>query len=95
MANPARTPTLLAIEGDATIYEAAALYERVQVALQANGPIELDLAGVAEIDSAGVQILLLLKREADLAGRQLRLLGLSPGVREVLRMLDLRSALRG
>ena len=87
--------TQLVINGDATIYAASALFEQVQAALQANGPIELDLAEVTEIDSAGVQMLLLLKREAELAGRPLRLLGLSPAVREVLGLLDLRAALRG
>lgn len=85
----------LSLEGDATIYTAAELFERVKAVLEASGPVELDLADVNEIDAAGVQILLLLKRETELAKRPLRLLGASPAVREVLRMLDLRSALRG
>ena len=88
-----RTP--FAIDGDATIYAASDLFERIKAVLQGSGTIELDLAHVTEIDTAGVQLLLLLKREADLAQRPLRLLGASPPVREVLRMLDLRAALRG
>ena len=94
MTSTAQPCASLVIEGDATIYAAADLFDRVKAVLQGTGPISLDLADVAELDAAGVQLLLLLKREADRLGRPLRLLGASAPAREVLRLLELRTALR-
>ena len=74
----------LAVEGEMTIYTAAenkaALFEHLDDCEE----LELDLSAVNEIDSAGLQILLVLKREAAVAGRQLRLVNHSQAVFEVL-----------
>lgn len=51
------------IEGDMTIYNAGALKEQLARVLGDPRALELNLAQVSEIDSAGVQLLMLVKRE--------------------------------
>ncbi len=86
----AAAPHRLQLEGDLTIYQAAELKTRLLAALdQAPTTLELDLAGVTEIDSAGVQLLLLVRRMAAASQRELRLTGHSAPVREVFQLLDL------
>jgi len=53
----------LAIEGELTIYTAAELKEKIGALLSGDGAIEIDLAQVGEIDTAGLQLLLLAQRE--------------------------------
>lgn len=53
----------LAIEGELTIYTAAELKEKIGALLSAGNAIEIDLAQVGEIDTAGLQLLLLAQRE--------------------------------
>lgn len=72
-----------------TIYTAAALKERMQPLFAACQDIDLDLAAVTEFDSAGLQLLLLAKREATAAGKELRLLNHSHAVLEVLELCNL------
>ncbi len=48
---------------------------------------ELDLCAVREIDSAGVQLLYVARSEAAAAGRQLRIVGCSAVVREILELV--------
>ncbi len=74
----------LALEGDLTIYHATALKEQVLSALEQHADLELDLTGVTEIDTAGCQILLLARREADRLGKSLRLTNTGAAVTEVL-----------
>ena len=79
-----------AIEGEMTIYRAAELCTGLQEALKASdGDFAIDLAGVTEIDSAGVQLLLAAGKSAAAAGRGLRMAGQSPAVGEVLGFLGL------
>lgn len=86
---------LLFIEGDLTIYRAAELKEALLAAINrvhANAKVqtlEVDLAGVTEIDTAGVQLLMLAKRSALQLQRQVRLVAHSPAVLEVFELLDL------
>ncbi len=79
----------LAIDGEMTIYRAAELKPLVLGALQGQGALELDLSGVTEIDTAGVQILVLAKQAAQAAGSSLRLAAHSPAVLEVFELLDM------
>jgi anti-anti-sigma regulatory factor len=46
-----------------TIYQAQAQKEQLLAALAATEHLELDLSAVTEMDTAGLQLLLLLKRE--------------------------------
>lgn len=55
----------LRIEGEMTIYSAAALAERIATAIRdASGEVRLDLSQVTDIDTAGLQILLLARKLA-------------------------------
>jgi anti-sigma B factor antagonist len=74
----------LVLEGDMTIYHASALKEQLLGALEQHSGLELDLTGVTEIDTAGCQILILLRREADRLGKSLRLAAAGGAVAEVL-----------
>ena len=80
---------VLRLEGEATIYQAAELKQTVLSALKQGTTLEVDLSGITEIDTAGVQILLLAKRTAQARNGELRLAGHSAAVLEVLDLLDL------
>jgi anti-sigma B factor antagonist len=77
--------TTLRIEGELTIFRATELKPQI---LSSPAPQEIDLAGVTEIDTAGVQLLILAKREALAHQRELRLVGHSPQVMEVFELLN-------
>ena len=84
--------SLLRIDGELTIYRAAELAAAMKTALAAvadGGVLEVDLSEVAELDSAGVQLLLAARRSAVESGRALRLTARSAPVDEVLAILRL------
>jgi len=77
--------TRLSIEGEITIFRA----QELKPVLLASSPhLELDLSGVTEIDTAGVQLLMLAKKTALAEQRELRLVGHSPAVIEVFELLN-------
>ena len=82
----------LPIEGELTIYTAAELKGKLVEALAAAKPIEIDLARVDEIDSAGLQVLMLAKREAARIEQPLTLVNHSHAVMECLDMCNLTAA---
>lgn len=58
-----REPARLSMRGDLTIYEAAQTQQALLELLPgASGPWHLDLSGLDEIDSAGIQLLLALQQ---------------------------------
>lgn len=79
----------LRLDGDLTIYEAAELKTALLTALEEEPTLEIDLSGVDELDTAGLQLLLLLKNEAQAEGRHVRFTQHSHSVREVLDLCDL------
>jgi anti-anti-sigma factor len=79
----------LHLDGELTIYRAAELKPQLLQALQAARRLEVDLAGVTEVDTAGLQLLMLLKREAAAAERELVLAGHSQAVVDAFELLDL------
>jgi ABC-type transporter Mla MlaB component len=79
----------LLLEEDLTIYHAAAHKTRLLEALAAFDSVEVDLSRVGEMDTAGVQLLILFKREAQKLGKVGRIVGHSPAVREVIDFLNL------
>jgi anti-anti-sigma factor len=79
----------LRIEGEFSIYRAAELKPVLLQAIEASTVLEIDLSGVAEFDTAGVQLLLLAKRVAAERGHELRLVRHSAVVVDVLQLLDL------
>jgi anti-sigma B factor antagonist len=70
----------LRITDDLTVYHAADLKPRLLEALAACRTLELDLSQVGQIDTAGLQLLLLIKREAAVTGKTLRIAAHSPAV---------------
>ena len=77
------------LDGEVTIYHAATQKELLLGALAGcGGTLEVDLSAVTEIDTAGLQLLMLLKRCAQRQGCELRLLGHSPAVLEVFELVN-------
>jgi anti-anti-sigma factor len=81
--------TRIVIDGEVTIYRAADLKVTVLDALRKTRVLEIDLSGVTELDTAGLQVLMLAKQTAAVDQRELRLLQHSPAVVEIFEMLDL------
>jgi anti-sigma B factor antagonist len=79
------------IDGEMTIYTAAEHKSQLLDHLDDCEELELDLSGVGEMDSAGLQILLVLKREMEKAGHSLRLTNHSQAVFEVLELLKMQA----
>jgi anti-sigma B factor antagonist len=79
----------ITIEGEMTIYQAAELHEKFKKQLAACDSIEVDLQLVTEIDTAGLQILLALKREANEAGKAVTMIMHSEPVVEVFELLNI------
>lgn len=80
--------TLKAV-GELTIYHAASARTALQEAMAGPASLDLDLAGVTELDTAGVQVLLWAKREARSRGAQMPFHSHSPAVLEVFDQLNL------
>jgi anti-sigma B factor antagonist len=83
--------SILRIEGEMSIYRAVELKQTLLASLNEAAELEVDLAAVTELDTAGVQILMLLKRQALATRRKLRLVAHSPAVLEVFELLNLAS----
>ncbi len=75
----------LRIEGELTIFRAL---ELKQAMLAAPAPNDIDLSGVTDIDSAGLQLLMLARKTAQAEQRKLRLLAPSAAVLEVFELLN-------
>ncbi len=78
-----------------TIYRAAELKPALLEAVRAHAAPALDLSAVTEFDSAGLQLLLMARREAARLGKQLAVPAASAAVRDVFVLLgiDLDGAL--
>ena len=74
------------LSGEFTIYAAAEAKARLTALLDLCAEVELDLSAVSEIDTAGVQLLLLIKREAQRLGKTVRFVAHS---RATLELIDL------
>lgn len=79
----------LAIRDDMTIYQAQSQKDQLLGALAETERLELDLSGVAEMDTAGMQLLVLVKREAIQHGKELAISGHSPTVQQILDFCNL------
>ena len=83
----------IALQEDLTIYQALDQKSQLLDALNGADELELDLAQVAEIDTAGLQLLILLKREAQKAGKKLTIVAHSQAVRAVIDFCNLAATL--
>lgn len=77
----------LTLQGEFTIYDAGVKDELL--ALCAGPQVEIDLSQVNEIDTVGVQLLLLVLRQAQMQQRNLRLVALHPAVSTMLGLYGL------
>lgn len=75
------------IDGEMTIYTAAQLKHELWQVPAAD--LEFNLSGVTELDTAGLQLLWLMKREARRHQRQLRFTAHSPAVIDVIDVYQL------
>ena len=78
-------------EGELTIYTAAETSRQFHESLAETVAVTIDLSHVTEIDTAGVQILLLLQRHQAIKGKSFRLVNPGPDVAEVLQLLQLQT----
>ena len=74
----------LVITEEMTIYHALEQKQLLLDALAASSELELNLSQVAEMDTAGLQLLVLLKKEAQRAGKQVRIVAHSQAVSSVI-----------
>lgn len=79
----------LSIKGELTIYQALELKQLLLTALAGTAVLEVDLSGVTDIDTAGVQLLILVKKTAQAQQRELHLVAHSPAVTDVFELLNL------
>lgn len=81
--------SVLRIEGEMTIYQAEQLKQKLLAALEQASVLEINLAGVTELDTSGVQLLMLAKETARASNKELRLVAHSEIVVEVFELIDL------
>lgn len=79
----------IAVNGEMTIYAALELKDKLLLPLAQCKAVEINLAGVSEIDSAGLQLLILAKNEAQARGKTLSITAHSPCVLDILDLCDL------
>ena len=77
------------LEGPMGIYNAIDLKAQLEQHLQQAGALEIQLAAVDDLDSAGVQLLALARAECLRLDKPLRLLAPSEAVQEVLALYNL------
>jgi anti-anti-sigma factor len=79
---------VIRIRGEMTIYAAAALKDELFAALAANADVSsIDLNGVSELDTTGVQILMMASRLCESRGAALSFANPSVTAREALELL--------
>jgi anti-sigma B factor antagonist len=84
---------LLSLSEDLTIYHALEQKNQLLDALSSADELELDLLKVGEIDTAGLQLLILLKKEAVRSGKRVSIVAHSQAVRTVIDFCNLAAEL--
>jgi anti-sigma B factor antagonist len=79
----------LKIQGSLSIYEAAALREELLDRIAGETDLELDLGGVTECDTAGLQLLYAARKTARKRDKHLRVVGAPQAVLDTLRSAGL------
>ena len=79
----------LALAEEMTIYHALEQKTTLLDALAEGDELELDLSQVGDIDSAGLQLLILLKKEAQRTGKRLAIVAHSQPVRAAIEFCNL------
>jgi anti-anti-sigma factor len=81
----------LKLSGELGIYSATELKDQLLGHLEQCCQLEINLSEIEEIDTAGLQLLVLLKREAKLSGKILTLVSHSVATLEVLELLKMEA----
>ena len=84
---------VLALAGEMTIYESGQLWPALKPFTESQGDLRVDLTAVGEIDSAGIQVLLMARGEQQRGGGTFRVTGWSEPVREVVDAMNLGATL--
>ena len=80
----------LSLSGDMTIYDAENIKKTLMNAVFGDGKnIEINLSGVEEIDTCGMQVLMLAKRESGKLEKELKMVAHSPAVLELMDVFQL------
>jgi anti-sigma B factor antagonist len=79
----------LRLEGEMTIFTAQDIKQRLLAQLSCCRQVNVNLSQVSEMDSAGLQLMILAKREANAMGKEIRFVAHSPTVVDVLEMCRL------
>lgn len=87
---PISTDGELRIHGEMTIYRAGEVAQALFAAVRAHdGDVRLDLSAVTELDTAGLQLVLMARRLAETNGRRLEVVQPSECVIEVLDLCNI------
>ena len=78
----------LTLEGELTIYEVTEAKAQLSAALDQSACLQLNLSGLEDVDTSGIQLLVWLKQEARRRSRTLALCAHSPAVVEVFDLLQ-------
>ena len=79
----------MVLDPDMTIYNAIDLKQKLLDGLLQTALLEVDLSQVREIDTAGIQLLMMAKRASQTQGKTLAIVAHSPAVREALDFYNL------
>lgn len=82
----------LTIEDELTIFTAAELKPHLLAFFNSADDLEINLSKVEEMDTAGLQLLILIKREAAQSDKKLRFVMHSKVVLEILELANLTTA---
>ena len=80
---------VVTLPDEITIYTVSELKEALSPLLHQGRELELNLAAVSEIDSAGLQLMVMTKREAAAAGKNVRFVRHSDAVLDLIDLCDL------
>ena len=86
--NPENT---LMLDGEMTIYNAMEQKQKILAALDQDGPLLVDLGRVGYMDTAGLQLLILLNREAAIHNKKISILNCGREILDLLDFCNLRS----
>ncbi len=86
---------VLALAGMADVRTARQLHRAAREVLDAAGDVTVDVTGVAHLDAAALQILIALRRALAEHGRGMCCIGVSDGVRTMVRHAGLEKAVLG
>ncbi len=81
------------VSGEMTIYAAAQLKEELPAAVRTSQSRQIDLSGVSELDTTGLQLLLMIRRDAAAASQAVSLINASTAVLDCMKLLRMEEEL--